>query len=260
MANPIWGKLALALCLLWCGAGLAQAPFVPPEFYNSIRPDFGSRLPLCLLPDSATAAQDRAAAENIARMLLLEPDVVEIQANMDMLDEMGIWPVIFEELAESCVGVMGVQIIPGEIMPDWMTLSRPYFEAPYVLLTVEPGIETLADLPDDTRLGVPLFTPIDTETILAIQSGALPGFRRLPYDRPELVASLMEQQELDAAIVWAPHLDLPALQSLDVSVGQGSVAPLKQNTRAIAVLLREQDDMLRTMIDQAIAAMKIEED
>ena len=237
------------------GHAAAQAPFVPPEFYNSIRPDFGNRLPLCILPESATAKQDNEAASEIARVLLLEPETVEIEADMGMLDEMGIWPVIFEELAQSCVGVMGVQIIPGEVTPDWMTLSRPYFEAPYVLISAEPDIQTLADLPDGTRLGVPLFTPIDAEVMATIESGALGEIRRLPYDRPELMASLMREGELDAAIVWAPHLEASSLQPLDFFEGQGSVAPLRQDTRAVAVLLRQQDQMLRTMIDEAIGAL-----
>lgn len=246
--------LGIGLSFLLAGHVLAQAPFVPPEFYNSIRPDFGNRLPLCILPESATAERDRETASEIARILLLEPEIVEIEADMGMLDEAGIWPVIFEELAQSCVGVMGVQIIPGEVTPDWMTLSRPYFEAPYVLISKEPGVQNLTDLPQGTRLGVPLFTPIDTEVMVAIESGALGGVRRLPYDRPELMASLMEQGELDAAIVWAPHLERPQLQR-DFFAGQGSVAPLRQNTRAIAVLLREQDHMLRMIIDEAIAAL-----
>jgi hypothetical protein len=240
---------------------LAQVPFVPPEFYNSIRPDFGNSLPLCLLPESPTEPQDRRAAQDIAQVLLLEPDPVEIDADMDMLEEIGIWPVIFEELAESCVGVMGVQIIPGEVSPDWMTLSRPYFEAPYVLLTNDPDVEILADLPAGTRLGVPLYTPIDAEVMMAITAGgALSGLRRLPYDRPELMASLMRDGELDAAVVWSPHLDLPQLQPLDFFKVQASVAPLRQDTRAVAVLMRTQDQMLRTMIDQAIVAISMKND
>ncbi len=245
----------LGVLALLAGQATAQVPFVPPEFYNAIRPDFGNRLPLCVLPDSATLEQDREAARGIAEMLLLEPDIVEIDADMGMLDELGIWPVIFEELAESCVGVLGVQIIPGEVAPDWMTLSRPYFEASYVLLTRDDGIEDLTDLPPGTRLGVPLYTPIDADIMLAIAAGTLDGVRRLPYDRPELMESLMTSGEFDAAIVWQPHLDLPALQAGDFYSHQGTVAPLERDTRAVAVLMRTQDEMLRTMIDQAIEAL-----
>ncbi|AEQ50247.1 substrate-binding periplasmic protein [Pelagibacterium halotolerans] len=246
---------AFGVWTLLAGQAIAQVPFVPAEFYNTIRPDFGNRLPLCVLPDSATLEQDRQAARSIARMLLLEPDIVEIDADMGMLDELGIWPVIFEELAESCVGVLGVQIIPGEVAPDWMTLSQPYFEAPYVLLTRDPAVETLADLPAGTRLGVPLYTPIDTEVMTMIAAGGeFSELRRLPYDRPELMTELMRNGEFDAAIVWSPHLDLAQVQPLDFFASQASVAPLRQDTRAVAVLMRTQDQMLRTMIDQAIDA------
>lgn len=248
----------VAACMMFglSTAAMGQVPFVPPEFYNAIRPDFGNRLPLCLLPDSTTARQDREAAHDIASLLLLEPDVVEITADMEMLDETGIWPFIFEELAQSCMGVLGVQIIAGEMLPDWLTISRPYFEAPYVLLSADPAIRALADLAPGSRLGVPLYTPIDTEVMVAINAGTLDGVRRLPYDRPELMESLMRSGELDAAIVWEPHLDLDRLQPLDFFAFEGNVEPLRITTRAVAVLLRTQDEMLRTMIDEAIAALE----
>lgn len=230
-------------------------PFVPVESYNRTRPDFGNRLPLCVIPNSPTRDGDRDFATELANVLLLEPDIVEIDVNIDLLDNEGLWPAILIHLAEKCIGVMGVQIVPGEMTPDWMILSRPYFEAPYVLLTRDDEIENLTDLPPGTRLGVPLYTPIDTDIMLAIGAGTLDGVRRLPYDRPELMADLMGAGELDAAIVWQPHLELPALQSAAFYSHQGNVAPLERDTRAVAVLMRTQDQMLRTIIDQAIEAL-----
>ena len=233
---------------------LAQ-PFVPVESYNRTRPDFGNKLPLCVIPNSPTLERDKAVASELAQILLLEPEIVEMDVNIDLLDNEGIWPAILVHLAEQCVGVMGVQLIPGEMAADWMTLSRPYFEAPYVLLTRDEQVESLTDLPPGTRLGVPLYTPIDEDLMLAIAAGTLDGVRRLPYDRPELMVALMEADELDAAIVWEPQLDH---QSGDFYTHQGTVAPLGRDARAVAVLLRTQDQMLRTMIDQAIEALGTE--
>lgn len=239
-------------------AALAQ-PFVPVESYNRTRPDFGNRLPLCVIPNSPTLGRDREVAAELAHVLLLEPEIDEMDVDVDLLDSEGLWPSILLHLAEKCVGIMGVQIIPGEIAPDWMILSRPYFEAPYVLLTRDDEIENLADLPAETRVGVPLYTPIDIEMMTVIAAGGQLGeLRRLPYDRPELMASLMRSREMDAAIVWEPHLELPTVQPLDFFVGRASIAPLRQDRRAVAVLLRSQDQMLRTMIDDAIAALSME--
>eukprot|EP00873_Tetraselmis_striata_P030107 jgi/Tetstr1/450371/TSEL_037407.t1 len=206
-----------------------------------------------------TLGRDREVAAELAHVLLLEPEIVEMDVDVDLLDSEGLWPSILLHLAEKCVGIMGVQIIPGEIAPDWMILSRPYFEAPYVLLTRDDEIENLADLPAETRVGVPLYTPIDIEMMTVIAAGGQLGeLRRLPYDRPELMASLMRSGEMDAAIVWEPHLELPTVQPLDFFVGRASIAPLRQDRRAVAVLLRSQDQMLRTMIDDAIAALSME--
>jgi len=247
----------LVVALPAASSALAQ-PFVPVESYNRTRPDFENRLPLCVIPNSPTLVRDREVATELAHVLLLEPEIVEMDVNIELLDNEGLWPSILVHLAEKCVGVMGIQIVPGEITPDWMTLSRPYFEAPYVLLTRDDEIEDLTDLAPGTRLGVPLYSPIDADIMLAIAAGTFDGVRRLPYDRPELMVSLMEAGELDAAIVWQPHLDRPALQSGDFYSHQGTVAPLERDTRAVAVLMRTQDQMLRTMIDQAIDAVETE--
>ena len=235
----------------------AQAPFVAPEFYARTRPDFGNTLPLCVIPNSATLERDREIARQLAEMLLLEPRVVEMDVDFALLDVEGIWPAIVVHLAEKCVGVLGVQILPGEAIPDWTTLSRPYFEAPYILLVTDPAIGSVADLPAGTRLGVPLFTPIDNEVMTVIAAGGqFAQLRRLPYDRPELMAALMRSGELDAAIVWEPHLSRPALQPPDFFTARASVSPLRETTRSIAILLRTQDEMLRTMIDEAIGVLE----
>lgn len=85
--------------------------------------------------------------------------------------------------------------------------------------------------------------------------GRFAGLRRLPYDRPELMASLMRLGELDASIVWEPHLARPTLEPLDFFAARASVAPLRENIRSVAILLRTQDEMLRTMIDNAIGVL-----
>lgn len=235
---------------------VAQIPYVAPEFYNTIRPDHGNTLPLCLIPGSATEDFDREIAVSIAQILLLEPLVVELDVDMDQLDERGIWPTIFTALSEECVGVLGVQIIRGETMPDWMTLSRPYLDAPYVLLTSHPATRSLADLPDGSRVGAPLYTPIDAELMGLIASGgSYAQLRRLPYDTPELMRMLFEAGDLDAAIVWQPHLTSDALSGEAFYARSVPVDPLSESTRELAILLRSEDQMMRTLIDDAILAL-----
>lgn len=248
----------LAIALALGTSAMAQMPFVPSEFYNSIRPNHGNTLPLCILPSSATKTQDREIGTLIAEALLLEPNIIEIALDTNRVDEEGIWPSLYVELAETCVGIMGIQSIPGHMIADWMTLSRPYLEAPYVLLVNDPAIGSIEDLPADTLLGSPLMTPIDTQLMQQINAGRLPNIKRLPYDRVELMQSLMEADRFDAAIVWAPYLDSEALGTGDFYTDVASVAPLQDATRALAILLRSQDQLLRTMIDEAIAVLEQE--
>ncbi|WP_417579572.1 substrate-binding periplasmic protein [Pelagibacterium sp.] len=245
----------LLIALLSVTQPVLAQPFVPVESYNRTRPDFGNTLPLCVIPNSPTLERDKAVATELAQLLLLDPKIVEMDVNIDLLDNEGIWPSILVHLAEKCVGVMGVQIIPGEMTPDWLTLSRPYYEAPYVLVSRDPQHNALTDLPAGTRLGVPLYTTVDADIMLAIAAGTLDGVRRLPYDRAELMMTLIDEGALDAAIVWKPQLDRLALDVAGFHVHDAALAPLERDSRAMAVLLRTQDQMLRTMLDQAIAAL-----
>ena len=249
--------LAIAVWIALCLPGWAQMPFVPPESYNRTRPDFGNTLPLCVIPTSATLTQDRAVAERIAQALLLEPAIIEMDVDMDMLDAEGIWPAVFLHLAEQCVGVLGVQLVPGTMIPDWLTITRPYFSAPYVLVDLKGDAGSLAALPPDARLGVPIRTALDNEVLNLIAAGGDFGrLRRRPYDRPGTLDLLIAADALDAAIVWTPHLDTGLLAQREI-VPQ-SVAPLGEDTRQLGIVLRSQDEMLRTLIDDAIAALEAE--
>ncbi|MCD7059589.1 hypothetical protein [Pelagibacterium xiamenense] len=230
-----------------------QQPFVAPEYYNRTRPDFGNTLPLCVIPDSATIEEDRAAARQIAQVMLLEPEIIELDVDMDMLDAEGIWPAVLVHLAEKCVGVMGVQLVPGMRMPDWLTITRPYLEAPYVLLTNIPDIASITELPPGARVGSPVYSLIDNEFIGLISAGGtFAEIKRLPYDHPDLAARLMSEGVMDAAIVWEPHLDDAPLSGGDIYSAIASVDPLQHETREIGIVLRSTDEMLRTMLDQAI--------
>lgn len=250
----ITSGLAAALALGAWGAAPAQKPFVPVESYDRTRPDFGNRLPLCVFPNSATLERDREVAAEIAQLLLLEPDIVEMDINFDTLDAGGVWPSVFLYLAERCVGVMGVQLIPGTQMPDWLTITRPYFQAPYLLVDLSGEATSLYDLPADARLGVPIRTPVDLEVLQLIAAGgAFADFQRRPYDRLEVLDLLIASGALDAAIIWKPHLQSEAFsQYADSAV---PAVPLKETKRSLGIVLRSQDEMLRTMIDDAIAAL-----
>jgi hypothetical protein len=247
--------IAFALGLLCGTTAVAQVPDVPPEFYNSVRPDFGQTLPLCVLSTSPTAELDLQTATAIADALLLEPAVVELEVDMAMLDEDGLWPIVFTALAESCIGVMGIQLTSGHQLPDWVTVSQPYLVAPYVLASTS-GAENIGQLPAGSSVGVPLFTPVDLALSALVRSGGAPnGIRRLPYDRPELAAQLLKSGEFDAAVIWEPHLQSPAFAGIaGIKIGT-SLAPLADAQRSVSILMRADDVYMREMIDTAITAL-----
>ncbi|AEQ51222.1 transporter substrate-binding domain-containing protein [Pelagibacterium halotolerans] len=246
--------VALAIAAL-VGADLssasAQAPFVAPEFYNRTRPDFGQTLPMCVLPDSPTLDLDRRVAEIIAESLLLEPKIVVLDVNMDALDHEGIWPDVLVHLSESCVGMVGTKLIDGYLYPDWLIPTAPYLTAPYVLISND-GYGSLDELPEGAAIGSPIYTQIDGQLLSYIATGAMPGARRLPYDRPELAEQLLEDGAIDAAIIWAPYLSGANAVDGAAYSAIGTVEPLRPGTQSLGIALRSSDQMLRGTFDQVI--------
>ncbi|ARO15274.1 ABC-type amino acid transport/signal transduction systems, periplasmic component/domain protein [Ketogulonicigenium robustum] len=224
-----------------------------PEFYDARRPDHGQRLPLCVLPGSATAETDRQTATLLAEALLLQPDIVTMQINTDALDSDGIWPDLFVYLIEKCVGMMGAELIAGVPYPDWLTITQPYYTAPFVLVTRDPAIKQLDDLPAGAMVGSPVYTPIDTELAQMIAAGTFGTLRRQPYDDISQVTRFLGEGTMTAAVVWSPYLPELHLPDLHTSA---NLAPLHLTSRTLGIVLRRQDGALRDMIDQALTALQ----
>ncbi|WP_273692066.1 substrate-binding periplasmic protein [Ketogulonicigenium vulgare] len=248
MARQIAYGMMLALLAT---AAQAQQPYIPPEFYDARRPDFGQSLPLCLLPDSVTAAIDDEMARLIADRLLLQPATVPMQVNMGAMDEDGIWPDLFVHLTEVCVGMLGAQLITGAPYPDWLIISRPYYSAPYLLVSHDPAIRSLADLPEGSFIGSPIYTPLDTELARLIGAGAAP-INRLPYDDIDQVHRFLADGTMAAAIIWGPYIR--ALPPDRLHIGT-TLAPLHTTTRSLGIVMRSRDRALMGMIDSAIASL-----
>ncbi|WP_085837732.1 hypothetical protein [Aquimixticola soesokkakensis] len=259
MITFVFSLILGALCLGITGAARAQEPWVAPEFLAQSRPDFGTRLPLCVLKGSPSFERDVQTAQALADVLLLTSQVVELDLrDVAHQSQDGVWPEIRQALAGRCLGVMGARLYGAQRLPDWLIASRPYFSAPYVLVSqAAQSLDDLAASHPRAQLGAPLYTPIDLSLITLIEAGGrFGGFQRRPFDRPEIARALMLAGAMDAAILWEP--DLAGLAP-DFYQTVAPMPPSFDANRDVAILFRSTDGALRANIDAALKVLAAEE-
>ena len=256
------GLLALALAL--SSALLVPAPALAqgePEFFDTPFADgqwnIGRRLDESQLrycvdrrePDWQVAA---AIADTIAAGLLLEPQRYVVESDVVLEDITR----IYARMLEHCDVFMGFKLIP-EGYPDWITLTRAYYETQYVYVTGNPAIHALSDLP----AGKPIAATIGTAAHLQLISyvTAQPADRRwpaFPYGTNDQALEALLGGTVEVALVWAPSLWIkqrqdPAYAGLHVI----DPAPLPPTRLGVGAVVLADQKFLRSAIDEAIAAL-----
>ncbi len=250
--------LMLALAGLVPAPALAQQepefferPFAPEQWNIGRRTD-ESKLRYCVDPRDPSWEVDGAIAEAIAQALLLEPvrHVVESKIVLEDITK------LYEILLKDCDLYMGFKLIP-EGYPQWVTLSRPYYEAGYVFVTADPDIHALADLAPGRPIGATMGTMAHYRLVSYLI--ALPAEQRWPAypfgTNDQTLKSLLEGT-VDVALVWGP--DFWSRQRSDPAyAGLHTIdsAPLPPTTIGVGVLMLAEQKFLRSGIDQAIAAL-----
>lgn len=247
--------MMVVLCALPLAQG--QQPFVPPEFYDDRRRLGGESLEFCIWSESLTAEFDRDVARELAAVLLLEPNIVEIEPTAGLDEEGEFWENVFIALAESCDAFIGTELVPEMPLPDWLTTTRPYFVAPYVLAVTSSEYARLADVPSGSFIGSRLRSRADLR-FLAYQQSLPAGqrWRRIPFDTPERQIEYLLDDSIEGAIMWAPTLArLMKGTPQEHDVRGIPLDPLPSVERSIGLLLHRRNSLLRTMLDDAIVAL-----
>jgi polar amino acid transport system substrate-binding protein len=226
-------------------------PFAPGQWNVGRRVD-PSVLRYCVDPRDPSWEVDGAIADAVAGALLLEPHryVVEHQIVIEDITK------VYELLLKDCDVHMGFKLIP-EGYPEWVTLTRGYYETQYVFVAADPAIHALADLPPGHPIGATIGTSAHIRLVSYLT--ALPADRRwpiYPYGTNELSLESLLNGSVEVALVWAPSLW--SKQQTDPAYAGFHVLdpkPLPPTTLDVGGLILKQNTFLRTSIDQAIAAL-----
>lgn len=211
-----------------------------------------SELRYCVDPRDPDWEVAAAIADTIARGLLLEPQRYVVESNFVSED----FTRIYALLLEHCDLFMGFKLIP-EGYPNWVTLTRAYYQSQYVFVTADADLDALADLAPARRIGATLGTLAHIR--LAAYLAALPAAQRwaaFPMGTNDLALTALLNGTVDVALVWAPALwgkqqADPAYANLRVI----DPSPLPPTVLGVGMVMLADQSFLRAAIDEAIAAL-----
>jgi len=233
---------------------LAQPPALPPEWFPNRAPSRDAQaVSFCEDPRDPAHAVDRAIAEAVASALLVEPrvHVVERQVASELEYEG-----LYVDLIDHCALYLGFKLY-ADTYPGWLVLTRPYYEARFVVLTNNPDWRALEEVPRDVRIGAVQGSMGDIRFItLNNARPAAERWPRSPVGRPERAFDALLNGVVGALIVWEPWwwylsqqrpelaglrvLDAPAISEPWIGVGGVTLADRT---------------FVRTQVDEAIAAL-----
>ncbi len=256
-----WGVAGWLWLWSWLGLALAQGgvvrPDVPSEFLDFTRRLQGDSLTICVNAESILAPFEVDLARAIGDALLLSVEIKEVSGHRapPILDYR--FPVNEDELYillhNDCQMMTGF-LLSESRFADWLTLSRPYVELGFVLVTREERVASLADLVPGSRVGTKILSTVDIAfTILNDRRSEGMRWRRIPYPDNRLLIDRLVEGELEAILVWEPGLyagvggDLQAagLRAIDPQ-------PLAPPTQRFGAVFLSREGFLRSAVDQAI--------
>lgn len=259
---PRLSALLLALgCLMAAFSATPASAQMEPEFFdqpyapgqwNIGRRLDQSELRYCVDPRDPSWKVDGEIADALASGLLLQPKryVVPSQYVLEDLTK------AYAILLEKCDLYMGFKLIP-EGYPDWVTLTRSYYDVGYVYVSPKPDIHALSDLPPGRPIAVTIGTTAHFQ-LVSYQQG-LPADKRwpvFPYGSNDLALGSVKGGTADIALVWAP--DFWAKQQHDPAYADFHVidsSPLPPTNLGVGAIMLKKNTFLRSAVDEAIAAL-----
>jgi polar amino acid transport system substrate-binding protein len=228
-----------------------QTPFVPDDWQYGRHEDEGT-LRYCIDPRDPEWEIAADIGEAIAAALLLEPARKTIEDTVVVAG----WDTLYRHLLSDCDVYFGFKLIPGAY-PGWVALSRPYYEASYVVAVTDPTWTSLADIPAGKPIGSALATTADFALIKYLET--LPADRRwprFPMSNNQAALEALAKGTVAAALVWGPAAwATTSGDATYANVRLISPAPLPVSTLGVGAVMLANETFLRKSVDDAIAAL-----
>jgi polar amino acid transport system substrate-binding protein len=264
--NPlgVFGRLAI-LVVIASLVSLAGAqvgiPYVPPELHQNVRRLHGDTIHFCVWTGlSPTAALDREVIDAVGEALLINV-VVHDYAFAGGMEADDFHEQVYIQLGARCDAIGGLVLV-NHGFPEWLVPSRPYFEAPFVLLVREDApYERLGEVPVSATIGSQMYTEGDLQLLNYL--GSLPEnrrWRRFPYTSIEMLSRHVAAGTVEAGLVW--HASWTSLGTKveveELGLRTVEASPLPRVSSGVGFGLFIDNDFLRSTIDSALEILEAE--
>jgi ABC-type amino acid transport substrate-binding protein len=240
-------------------AAWAQSNTLPPQLLNNSKPLQGDTVRFCIDKFSPGAAFDKSVSQAIADALLVKAVFVDAPTGFP-LDGQGFYDELQLTMSKDCDVMAGISILPDTgipAYPDWATVTRPYAQVPFVLVTKDPSYQSLGDIPPGKVVGATIGS-LGQGVILTYnqQQSEDKQLKYLPYADPKLMLKRLLDGHLVGMVIWQPQLNIitdgnPEAQGLRTI----SLAPLQPVFASVGDLVSSRDAYLRSQIDTAIGSL-----
>lgn len=233
---------------------------LPPGILEQTRQLADNSIRFCINTASVLAPLDRAVAQAIADALLLDAEFYAVETPFAIVPYDFRIPFPARELYvifnNHCDAFMGMRLSVGN-MPEWMTISQPYFTTRAVVATADAAIDDWEALPDGASIASRMAAPGDVALTAYLRS--LPEFgrpTRIPYPDYGLAIARLLDGSAAAAFVWEPALWF----ATDGAPEAGGVAhvfepPFAVPPIAFGVAFFADDSFTRGLVDTALVAL-----
>jgi polar amino acid transport system substrate-binding protein len=242
---------AALLAMLVPVLAFGQTPYVQDEWKFGRRQD-GATLHYCVDERDPDLPVARKIGEAIAGALLLEPKPHAVGEDWagEEIDQ------VYQVLLETCDVFLGFKLI-ADAYPDWLTITRGYYRASYVLVTADADWKSLADVPLARVIGGTIGTSADIR-LMQYLTALKPAERwpHYPVASDEAALHDVAGGKLAAALVWGPSFW--GLQRADPAFAKLRIIaprPLPASSMDVGAVMLARETFLRTNLDQAIAAL-----
>lgn len=245
------------------GAGAVHAQplidVVPRDLYSDTLRQNGNSITFCYNPEGMMAEFEQELAQTIGSVLLVEPVLVATpngRMPTNPLDyRLPFLPdAIFILLAEECDVLMGYVL--SRSAPDWVLLTRPYLSTGNLMITRNPALATIEDLPFDQRIGTRSLSVSDNrlQSFLAARPADKRWKRATLYNNLRILEQL-ESEEIGAAVIWEPALYF-ATKSYPEAAGYKILPlPFVDRRTDIGMATRSSNTYLNSILGEAVGEM-----
>lgn len=230
-----------------------RAPItIPGDLHEGTRRLVGDEITFCVDDRSPASAVDIAIAQALADSQLVQANFFRISEMPGRTDQVVINDdLLFVLLSDECDAFIGMRGGDRVTVAQFVTVTRPYYEARYVLASTRPDLDSFQAVRDaNVQLGIPVNSRMNS-SVSYFESST---YRRV-FPSEQALYDALTAGESEAGLFFGP--ELVAMAGDDIAnLTLSRVDPVPNGDVPIMMLLFVDQTFVRGILDDAIAALE----